>query len=284
MIQLVAMLLVLSGVAGCLIFYSSARRQERVQRRLQAVSFNYTSGVAFRKRWSWKSNTSRKLKLQIIGYSSDSSETIFMLVRLMLMVTAAFAWFVHQQLELNGLGIAQCVVSAVVAGILVDRLLDWRVANARKEIGRVLPDALDLMVVCVASGQTLEAAFRTVGNEIKPVSSSLSREWLTTATEMSVMDSPLQALANLDARLELAAVNNMVTTMSQALQYGTPLSKALGLIASDNRQYQLLELEEWVGKIPAKMSFPLVIFIMMPVVVIIVAPVVLRLLESLEQF
>jgi tight adherence protein C len=114
------------------------------------------------------------------------------------------------------------------------------------------------------------------------VSPALAREWALTATEMSVLDSPQQALQNLDQRLELPDINNMVVTMSQALQFGTPLSQALSLIASDSRQYQLLDLEEWVGKIPAKMSFPLVVFIMLPVVVMIVAPVVLSLFNTLD--
>ena len=69
--------------------------------------------------------------------------------------------------------------------------------------------------------------------------------------------------------------------MNQALQYGTPLADALKLIASDSRQYYFLELEEWVGKIPAKMSFPLVVFIMLPVVAIIIAPIMLNLMQTL---
>jgi len=69
--------------------------------------------------------------------------------------------------------------------------------------------------------------------------------------------------------------------MNQALQYGTPLAEALKLIASDSRQYHFLELEEWVGKIPAKMSFPLVVFIMLPVVGIIVVPIMLSLKQTL---
>ena len=172
---------------------------------------------------------------------------------------------------------------AFTLGIAIDRALDWRVNVVRQEIAKNIPDALDLMVVCVSSGQSLEATFNTVGQEMKSISPSLSREWLVTATEMAVLDSPQMALINLDTRLALTEVNNMIITMSQALKFGTPMAEALKLIASDNRQYHMLELEEWVGKIPAKMSFPLVVFIMLPVVVIIVAPMVLSIFQTIGQ-
>ncbi len=73
--------------------------------------------------------------------------------------------------------------------------------NPNAQISRVIPDAVDLMVVCVASGLTLEAVFRCVGEEMRAISPALSREWLLTATEISVLDSPQTALSNLDKRI-----------------------------------------------------------------------------------
>ena len=197
------------------------------------------------------------------------------------MVTGSIAWYVTRIQVLNINSVAECIAIAIVVGILFDRILDWRVNQVRMQISRVIPDAVDLMVVCVASGLTLEAVFRCVGEEMRAISPALSREWLLTATEISVLDSPQTALSNLDKRVQLPDINNIVTTMNQALQYGTPLAEALKLIASDSRQYHFLELEEWVGKIPAKMSFPLVVFIMLPVVGIIVVPIMLSLKQTL---
>lgn len=283
MTQIIALSLILFGVASSVLFYFSAMRQEKIDQRLKAVSTYIHSANEASRKWQWKSNPSRSKKLLMLGYDKPGTETTYMVLRLGLMLIAAAIWYFSQSLSLGALSLAQCIAVAIVAGMIIDRYLDWRVEQVRQEIARVLPDALDLMVVCVSSGLTLEAAFRTVGEEMRSVSPALSREWTLTATEMSVMDSAQQALHNMDMRLELPDINNMVVTMAQALKFGTPLSQALSLIASDNRQYHLLELEEWVGKIPAKMSFPLIIFIMMPVVVLIVSPVVISLFSSLGQ-
>lgn len=231
----------------------------------------------------WARNPKRAQKLAMLGYVSSQADSIFMTARASVMIGAGIAWFFSQQLSFDIGGVAQGVVIAFSLGIGIDRVLDWRVNIVRQEIARNIPDALDLMVVCVSSGQSLEVTFNTVGQEMKSISPSLSREWLVTSTEMAVLDSPQVALTNLDTRLALPEINNMIATISQALKFGTPMAEALKLIASDNRQYHMLELEEWVGKIPAKMSFPLVVFIMLPVVVIIVAPMVLSIFQTIGQ-
>lgn len=231
----------------------------------------------------WARNPKRAQKLAMLGYVSSQADSIFMTARASVMIGAGIAWFFSLQLSFDVGGVAQGVVIAFSLGIGIDRVLDWRVNVVRQEIARNIPDALDLMVVCVSSGQSLEVTFNTVGQEMKSISPSLSREWLVTSTEMAVLDSPQVALTNLDTRLALPEINNMIATMSQALKFGTPMAEALKLIASDNRQYHMLELEEWVGKIPAKMSFPLVVFIMLPVVVIIVAPMVLSIFQTIGQ-
>lgn len=283
MIPILGFILLCLGALGVVSSYFYAAQRDKVQQRLAKVSMAASMPRRSANRWRWASDQKRRTKLAMLGYSASYSETVFMLLRISLMIIAGGAWMMAQQLELNGVGLAQGVAMAIVCGIVIDRALDWRVDVVRQEIARNTPDALDLMVVCVNSGLPLEETFRTVGEEMRTISPALAREWLYTATEISVLDSPYRALDNLDERIALPEVNNMVVTMSQALKFGTPMSEALKLIASDSRQYHLLELEEWVGKIPAKMSFPLVVFIMLPVVVIIVAPVVLSLFNTLGQ-
>ena len=75
----------------------------------------------------------------------------------------------------------------------------------------------------------------------------------------------------------------MVIALSQAEKYGSPIAKSMRLIASDSRQHQFLSLEEKVGKIPAKMSMPLVVLVMIPVVVLIVAPTIIALMTSIGE-
>ncbi|MFA0309711.1 pilus assembly protein [Vibrio splendidus] len=275
--------LLLLGCALLLIVVArlSSFKRDVVTERLTRVSSYSSKYTTASSKWRFQGAKPRRQKLTLIGWLSPNAEIYFLGLRLLTMVTGSIAWYVTRIQVLNMNSVAECIAIAIVVGILFDRILDWRVNQVRMQISRVIPDAVDLMVVCVASGLTLEAVFRCVGEEMRAISPALSREWLLTATEISVLDSPQTALSNLDKRVQLPDINNIVTTMNQALQYGTPLTEALKLIASDSRQYHFLELEEWVGKIPAKMSFPLVVFIMLPVVGIIVVPIMLSLKQTL---
>lgn len=277
----VALLLMGCALLLTVIAHLSSFKRDVVAERLTRVSSYSSKYIATSSKWRFQGAKPRRQKLILIGWLNPNAEIYFLGLRLLAMVMGAITWYATriQILSLNS--VAECIAIAIVIGILFDRILDWRVNQVRMQISRVIPDAVDLMVVCVASGLTLEAVFRCVGEEMRSISPALAREWLLTATEISVLDSPQTALSNLDKRVQLPDINNIVTTMNQALQYGTPLAEALKLIASDSRQYHFLELEEWVGKIPAKMSFPLVILIMIPFVIIVVAPIMLALKQTL---
>ncbi|UPR59209.1 type II secretion system F family protein [Vibrio sp. ED004] len=277
----VALLLLGCALLLTLIAHLSSFKRDVVAERLTRVSSYSSKYTAASSKWRFQGAKPRRQKLILIGWLNPNAEIYFLGLRLLAMMTGSIAWYATRIQVLSINSAAECVAIAIVVGILFDRLLDWRVNQVRMQISRVIPDAVDLMVVCVASGLTLEAVFRCVGEEMRSISPALSREWLLTATEISVLDSPQTALSNLDKRVQLPDINNIVTTMNQALQYGTPLAEALKLIASDSRQYHFLELEEWVGKIPAKMSFPLVILIMIPFVIIVVAPIMLTLKHTL---
>ncbi|MDD1825677.1 type II secretion system F family protein [Photobacterium sp. ZSDE20] len=277
----VALLLLGCALLLTLIAHLSSFKRDVVAERLTRVSSYSSKYTAASSKWRFQGAKPRRQKLILIGWLNPNAEIYFLGLRLLAMMTGSIAWYATRIQVLSINSAAECIAIAIVVGILFDRLLDWRVNQVRMQISRVIPDAVDLMVVCVASGLTLEAVFRCVGEEMRSISPALSREWLLTATEISVLDSPQTALSNLDKRVQLPDINNIVTTMNQALQYGTPLAEALKLIASDSRQYHFLELEEWVGKIPAKMSFPLVILIMIPFVIIVVAPIMLTLKQTL---
>ena len=277
----VALLLLGCALLLTLIAHLSSFKRDVVAERLTRVSSYSSKYTAASSKWRFQGAKPRRQKLILIGWLNPNAEIYFLGLRLLAMMTGSITWYATRIQVLSINSAAECIAIAIVVGILFDRLLDWRVNQVRMQISRVIPDAVDLMVVCVASGLTLEALFRCVGEEMRSISPALSREWLLTATEISVLDSPQTALSNLDKRVQLPDINNIVTTMNQALQYGTPLAEALKLIASDSRQYHFLELEEWVGKIPAKMSFPLVILIMIPFVIIVVAPIMLTLKQTL---
>ena len=189
---------VVGGGARAGFFY--ATQYDIVKARLDRVSRLGAVQTSRGRVLRWAKNPKRAQKLAMLGYISSQAESIFMTARASAMTGAGVAWFFSQQLSFDVGGVAQGVVIAFSLGIAIDRILDWRVSVVRQEIARNIPDALDLMVVCVSSGQSLEATFTTVGQEMKSISPSLSREWLVTASEMAGLDSPQVALTNLDTR------------------------------------------------------------------------------------
>jgi len=283
----IAVTLLISGAVMALIFNGPAQRRELLLKRLALVSATQTDGLSDSSRY--KSNLWLRLTvapdiaalLVKAGFHGPRAGAIFMLCKITLMLISATAWQWYVDFDLDKFEIAKTLVFAISGGLLAEHWLKWRARTVNYRIALALPDALDLMVICVESGLTLEAVFQRVGHEMATVTPELSREWLITEAELRLLNSRVTALDNLAQRTGLVEVENMVIALSQAEKYGSKIAPTIRLIASDSRQYQYLRLEEKVGKIPAKMSLPVVVLIMLPVVVLIVAPTVIALLDSL---
>ncbi|UXI03629.1 type II secretion system F family protein [Photobacterium sp. TY1-4] len=273
---------VLAVVAG-----GRAQRRELVEARLALVAANFAqpNNMGFHRLVSWlpapKASEAVQQLLVQAGFHHPQAARVFMGLKVLSMTVCGVGWLLAKDEGVNSLVLAEALVSAICAGLLLEHALKWRAREINQRIARSLPDALDLMVVCVESGLTLEAVFERVGREMARVAPELSREWLITEAELRLLDTRRTALENLARRTALAEIENMVVALSQTEQYGSPVAQTIRLLAADTRQYQYLRVEEAVGKIPAKMSIPVVVLVMMPVVVLIVAPTVIALLESL---
>ncbi len=123
-----------------------------------------------------------------------------MVIKLSVMILSLVAWLAYIEFELNNYQLAKGVVFAIASGLVVEQWLKWRAHEVSRRIAHAVPDALDLMVVCVESGLTLEAIFGRVGKEMAQVAPELSREWLITEAELRVLDSRLDALEYLSQR------------------------------------------------------------------------------------
>ncbi len=285
----IAVTLLISGAVMAVIFNGPAQRRERVLKRLALVSAKqaYTlTGSPQRESksglWSYLT-VAPDITILLVkaGFNSSRAGMIFLLCKVSLMLVSGLAWQWYVDFDLDKFVLAKTLVFAISGGLLAEHWLKWRARTVNYRIAQALPDALDLMVICVESGLTLEAVFQRVGDEMAAITPELSREWLITEAELRLLDSRITALDNLAQRTGLVEVENMVIALSQAEQYGSKIAPTMRLIASDSRQYQYLRLEEKVGKIPAKMSLPVVLLIMLPVVVLIVAPTIIALLDSL---
>ncbi|NRD73427.1 type II secretion system F family protein [Shewanella sp. VB17] len=281
----VSFLLLLSGGILALVCNVKASQRDRVVIRLQAVNrgtIAFASPLTSIQSHLRVSNDIKALLLKA-GFYSDRAASVFVMAKWLMTISCFIGWMSYSGFSFDSIIIAKGVMFAVIGGMSVEHWLKFRARLVSSRIAAATPDALDLMVICIESGLTLEAVFGRVGQEMGSFSPELAREWLITEAELRLLDSRAQALKNLARRTGIIEVENMVIALSQAEKYGSSMAKSMRLIASDSRQHQFLSLEEKVGKIPAKMSMPLVVLVMIPVVVLIVAPTIIALMTSIGE-
>jgi tight adherence protein C len=153
-------------------------------------------------------------------------------------------------------------------------------ANAIKkrqgEILLKLPDALDLMVICVESGMSVEAAFRKVSEEVGSQSVALAEELTLTTAELSYLPDRRQAYENLAKRTDLEGVKSVCMALQQAERYGTPLSTMLRTMAQENRDMRMSEAEKKAAGLPPKLTVPMILFFLPVLFVVILGPAVIK--------
>ena len=158
-----------------------------------------------------------------------------------------------------------------------DSFLSMRASNLRKSISNKLPYMLDLMSVSIQTGMTIEASISYLSHEFKAFDKDLCFI-LTKVNERSRIVGIEQALTELYKQFPTNEVRSFVMTLNQSIQYGSSISPVLVTLSSDIREVQLLNVEEKIGQLSAKMSIPLIMFIMIPIVILITAPGIMRML------
>jgi tight adherence protein C len=156
------------------------------------------------------------------------------------------------------------------------------VARTRK-VSQGLPDALELLVVCVEAGLALEDALDRVTTELRASLPALADELAMTSADLKVLPDRNQAFVKLAQRVNTPAIRSVVTTLSQTLRFGTPLASALRSAAAELRNDAIMTLEERAGSLPALMTVPLMVFILPTIFMIVGGPAILRLIDMLAN-
>ena len=169
------------------------------------------------------------------------------------------------------------VVWLIVAIILPDAYLASRTRTVQKKISNQLPYMLDLMGVCVQTGMTIEAAMSYLSQEMAGFDRDLAYILKRTNDRAQIVGLE-NALEELYLKIPTTEIRSFVMTLNQSLQYGSSIYTVLTTLAVDIREVQMLGLEEKIGKLSAKMSVPLILFIMFPIVILIAAPGVMRMM------
>jgi tight adherence protein C len=158
--------------------------------------------------------------------------------------------------------------------------LKWKIGSNRKALTHGLADALDLMVVCVEAGLTVDSAMQRVGTEMALAHPEISRELGITNMETRVGLSRMEALKNLGVRTGCEALQSLAAMLIQADRFGTSIASALRIHADTLRQNRHHAAEELAAKASVKMSFPLVLFIFPATFIVLAGPTVIGLLNS----
>lgn len=134
------------------------------------------------------------------------------------------------------------------------------------------PDALDLCLICVESGMSIEASFRRVATEIGGQSIALAEELMLTTSELSFLQERRMAYENLTQRTGLETVKNVTLALVQAEKYGTPLSSALRVLSQENRDQRMAKAEKKAASLPPKLTVPMMVCFLPVLFCVILGP------------
>jgi tight adherence protein C len=153
-----------------------------------------------------------------------------------------------------------------------------KIQRRQVSLKRAFPDTLDLLLICVESGMSVEAAFRKVSEEIGVQSVALAEEFTLTTAELSYLPDRRQAYENLAQRTGLEGVKSVCLALQQAERYGTPLGATLRVLAQENRDMRMSEAEKKAAGLPPMLTVPMIVFFLPVLFVVILGPAAIRLI------
>lgn len=219
---------------------------------------------------------SRK-RLELAGYRSPEAAEIFFAASWFTPLVGAF---LGSFIPVNTLF---CIFAFTVVGYLVpDMVLSAKVRKHQEQIRRSLPDAMDLLVICVDAGLGLDQAMIRVSDQLALSSPELHAEFARLQSEQRAGRPRLEAWQNLVERVQLEELKVFVSMLTQADRFGTPLAKSLGRFAEDLRIRRRQHAEEAAAKTKVKIVFPLVLFIFPALFIVLLAPALLGMFAELS--
>jgi tight adherence protein C len=218
------------------------------------------------------------------GVSADRSARYFVVARLVLatalcLVTLVMGLHFAFTAAHWWLPVFAAMGAAIGGWILPIFIIAHLVKKRMKAIASGLPNALDLLVVCVEAGLSLEDGLQRVARELQDSQPALAEELALTWAEASILPDRIQALVNLSNRIDSPGVRTVVGMLSQSLRFGTPLGQSLRVGATEMRNDQMTKLEERASRLPALMTIPVMLFIMPTIFLIVGGPAALTLMD-----
>ncbi|PLX37960.1 MAG: type II secretion system protein [Hyphomicrobiales bacterium] len=224
-------------------------------------------------------------RLKMAGYRGQAPMVVFLFARFVapfiMFMLALFYLFVvmHASQQPAGLKFSLAVLIALVGFYLPNLFISNVIQKRQLSIRRAWPDALDLMLICVESGMSIEAGFRKVSEEIGVASVPLAEELTLATAELSYLEDRRQAYENLAIRTGLDGVKAVTTALIQAERYGTPLAQSLRIMADENREMRMAEAEKKAAALPPKLTVPMIVFFLPVLFAVIMGPAIIQIMN-----
>ncbi len=202
---------------------------------------------------------------------------------LIALLGAGFVYLVVKPKVAPGVMALMFIIPAVLAMYVPNLWLSLRIKNRRKAITNALPDALDLLVVCVESGMGMDQALSRIAREMLSTNPEIGGELNTVLLELRAGKSRTDALKNLARRVNIDDMTSLVTLIVQADTFGTSIATTLRVYSDHMRTTRYQRAEEIAAKLPVKMLFPLIFFILPALFVALMGPAGIRLMHTFEQ-
>ncbi len=222
------------------------------------------------------------------GYRGPRPLTTFYFFRFtspfIFMIVAAFYLFVIKVVDWPTMNKVTATMAAAVAGFYAPNIyLKNRIDKRRASIMQSFPDALDLLLICVEAGMSIEAAITKVSQEMGPSSIDLAEELSLLSAELSYLPDRRMAYENLGKRTNHPGVKSVATAMTQAETYGTPLATALRVMAKENRDLRMSAAEKKASALPAKLTVPMILFFLPVLFIVILGPAILNVIDMMKD-
>jgi len=232
--------------------------------------------------------TRDKLRRDLLraGYFRSYAVSYYIFARLAVVLVLPVAVYAAAELLLPLTSAALKMLLVALAALIAVAVPDAYLARRRRQLAlryrQIFPDLLDLLVICVGAGLSLEAAFERVRSEIFMQSRELGINLRMMGAEMRAGRSTIESLESFADRLGLDEAASFNTMLRQSLELGSDIGQALRIFSDDMRDRRLLRAEEAANKLSVKMVLPLSLFIFPVVLLVVMLPVVVKLLTVLR--
>ena len=220
-------------------------------------------------------------KLSRAGYRGPNAVTTWLFLRFVTPIVLGLLVFTYLALVIYAdkplwLNAVYGVFAGLIGSFLPAILLKNQTIKRQQSIRRSWPDALDLVLLCVEAGMSVEHALKRVAKEIGNQSIELAEEMTLTTAELSFLEDRTKAYDNLGKRTGLDNVKAVMQALIQAERHGTSVGTALRVMAEEGREQRMMDAEKKAAALPPKLTVPLIVFFLPVLFIVIISPAIIR--------